>query len=302
LLLQAMSIAYLNKWIVLNIPEAQDFTIGQSSYAPLQQSEYSQQDQQYMQPQLTSALLTRAAYSNEKVLSGLKVSHRHEIAGEPIKSGMSLRDLALMGAENTNNAWPVWQAFWKELTQTADNAKTRIPPVLIAIDGLDHWMGFSKYRSAEYELVHAHQLTLIQQFISLLFSQASNSNILANGGMILAATSGSNSPTLPDFSLLLRQLNARASGIEMTDQEFPMPEPYRKHDQRVLNLLGGSEDTEIQTLHGLSRDESRGLLEYYARSGILKEGITEAIVGEKWSLSGGGVVGEMAKFGKRVRV
>jgi small subunit ribosomal protein S29 len=81
-----------------------------------------------------------------------------------------------------------------------------------------------------------------------------------------------------------------------------MPEPYRKVDQRVLNMLGGSEETTVQTLRGLSRDEARGLLEYFARSGILKESITEAAVGEKWSLSGGGVVGEMANLGKRVRV
>lgn len=163
-------------------------------------------------------------------------------------------------------------------------------------------MGFTKYRSAEYELVHAHQLTLAQKFLSMLFSRNSTANNLAGGGMILAATSGSNSPTLPDFSLLLRQIEARASGIEITSQKFPMPEPYRKHDQRVLDLLGGSEGTSVQTLQGLGREESRGLLEYYARSGILKESITETIVGEKWSLSGGGVIGEMAKFGKRVRV
>jgi small subunit ribosomal protein S29 len=81
-----------------------------------------------------------------------------------------------------------------------------------------------------------------------------------------------------------------------------MPEPYRKVDQRVLNLLGESEDTTLQTLQGLSREEVRGLLEYFARSGILKERITEAAVGEKWSLSGGGVVGEIAKLSKRVRV
>ena len=135
----------------------------------------------------------------------------------------------------------------------------------------------------------------------MLFCQSSASS-LANGGMILAATSGSNSPTLPDFSLFLRQLTARAAGLRVTDEEFPMPEPYRKVDQRVLNLLGGSEETIFSTLRGLSRDEARGLLEYFARSGILKESITEATVGEKWTLSGGGVIGEMANLGKRVRL
>jgi small subunit ribosomal protein S29 len=255
----------------------------------------------YIQPKMTSDLLSRTVYSNEKVLSGLKISHRHKISGETLQSGMSLRDLVLIGAQDQHLAWPVWQAFWKELTQPAENAKTRTPPVLIAIDGIDHWMGPSQYRSAEFEPIHAHQLVLIRQFISMLFCQPSASP-LANGGMVLAATSGSNSPRFPDFSLLLRQLTARALGLKVTEQEFPMPEPYRKVDQRVLNLLGGSEDTTLQTLQGLSRDEARGLLEYFARSGILKESITEAAVGEKWSLSGGGVIGEIASLGKRVRV
>lgn len=280
---------------------AQDFTIGQSPYAPLSHSETLGQDQLYIQPQMTSALLSRAAYSNERVLSNLKVSHQHKILGESLKAGLSLCDLALRGAQDQNQAWPVWQAFWKELTQPVETAKTRTPPVLIAIDGLDHWMGLSKYRSAEFELIHAHQLILIREFVSMLFSQPSASQ-LANGGMILAATSGSNSPSFPSFSLLLRQLIARASGLQVTDKEFPMPEPYRKIDQRVLNLLGGSDETTVQTLRGLSRNESRGLLEYFARSGILKESITEAAVGEKWSLSGGGVIGELANLGTRVRV
>ena len=214
---------------------------------------------------------------------------------------MPLLDLVLMGAQDQYRAWPVWQAFWKELTQPAENAQTRTPPILVAIDGMDHWMGLSKYRSAEFELIHAHQLCLIRQFVSMLFSPPSVSPP-AHGGIILAATSGSNSPRFPEFALLLRQLTARALGIKVTDREFPMPEPYRKVDQRVLNLLGDSEDTTLQTLQGLSRDEVRGLLEYFARSGILKERITEAAVGEKWSLSGGGVVGEIAKLSKRVRV
>ena len=250
---------------------------------------------------MTSGLLSRAAYSNERVLSELKVSHQHEIAGEPLKAGMSLRELALIGAQDQSQAWPVWQAFWKELTQPAETAETRLPPVLIAIDGLDHWMGPSKYRSPEYELIHAHQMVVIREFVSMLFAQPSASR-LTSGGMIVAATSGSNSPNLPDFRVLLNQLKARASGLKVTDQEFPMPEPYRKADQRVLSLLGGSEETAVRTLRGLSRDEARGLLEYFARSGIMKETVTEATVGEKWTLSGGGVIGEMANLGKRIRL
>ena len=298
LLLQAMSMAYMNKWIVLNVPEAQDVTIGQSSYAPMQSTD-SNREQLYVQPEMTAQLLSRAAYSNDKVLSSLKVAHEHNIPEVQTKSDMSLKDLVLAGAETPSHAWAIWQAFWKELTVPVENV-TR-PPVLVAIDGLDHWMTMSKYRSSEYELIHAHQLALVLQLINMLFSHSSE-EILPNGGIIMAAISGSNSPALPDFRLLLRQLKAWQSEMQVTDEGFPMPEPYRKIDQRVTNLIGAAEKPELVTLQGLSRGEAKGLLEYYARSGIMRESITEAIVGEKWSLSGGGVIGEMAKFGKRVRV
>lgn len=58
---------------------------------------------------------------------------------------------------------------------------------------------------------------------------------------------------------------------------------------------------ELQTLGGLTRDETRGYLEYFARSGLLREPINEQWVGEKWSLSGGGIIGELEKLGRHVR-
>jgi small subunit ribosomal protein S29 len=43
-------------------------------------------------------------------------------------------------------------------------------------------------------------------------------------------------------------------------------------------------------------------MEYFARSGLLRENINDEWVGEKWSLAGGGVVGELEKLGRRLRV
>jgi len=211
---------------------------------------------------------------------------------------MTLRDLALAGAEDHTRAWPAWQAFWKELTGPGSGGMPR-PPVLIAIDGLDHWMGPSKYRSAESNVIHAHQFTLIRQFISLLFSTKDQ---LTNGGMIVAATTGSNTPSFPSFPLLLRQMAAREAGTALTDPTFPMPEPYSKVDPWILDLLHGSGETIVTTLTGLSGAEAKGLLEYYAKSGLLQTSITNEFVGEMRGLSGGGMIGEIAKFGKRVRV
>ena len=249
----------------------------------------------YNQPKLTAELLQRVSKSNEKVLKNLTLAHDHDFEEKPD----NLHSLALIGAENPSMSWKIWQALWKELTSPSTQKR---PPVLVALDGIDHWMTLSKYRSAEYNLIHAHQLAPIRHFLQVLFNK-DGAGTLANGGMILAARTGSNPPSVPDFELLVKQLDAQARGLKIGDEAFPMPQPYGRVDQRVLNLLEGSDGLNIQRLNGLERNlEARGLLEYFARSGILREAVSDRTVAEKWSLSGGGVIGELARFAQRLVV
>jgi len=249
----------------------------------------------YIQPHLTSELLSRMAYSNQAVLKKLKLVGKLP-ADLKLGNNATLHSLAMLGAENHTLAWPVWQTLWKELNTRADSKNAR-PSVLIAIDSVNHWMGPTKYRSAEYNTIHAQQFNMIKHLTRLLFAQSEDE--LANGGMVIAATSGSNSPSLPSLDILLRQLAARAAGTAMTDPNFPMPQPYSKPDQRVLSLFKDTDETTLTTLKGLSRLETRGLLDYFAKGGIFKESITDTVVGQMRGLSGGGIVGEMAKFGTR---
>jgi small subunit ribosomal protein S29 len=295
-LLQAMSMAFMNNWVVINVPEAHDYTINHSSYAPAPGGE---DEQLYVQPHLASDLLARVASANRAVLSKLPLAEDHTASKLPLSKKMTLADLATLGADEPSIAWPSWQALWKELNSKSQG-KTPIPPVLLAVDSVDHWFDFTKYRSTDFKFIHAHQFLFIRQFMQLLFHTPAPG--LANGGMILAATSGSNSPLAPSFHILLPQMAARAKGLQMTDKDFPLPKPYQRVDQRVLDLFGGSESTQLQELSGLTRVEAKGLLEYYARSGILKETLTDTKINEKWTLSGGGIVGELTKFGSRVRV
>lgn len=250
----------------------------------------------YNQPKLIAELLQRVSKSNEKVLKRLPLAHTHDLAEYRPKD---LHHLALIGAQNPSMSWTVWQALWKELTSPSQQKR---PPVLVALDGIDSWMTLSKYRSAEYNLIHAHQLVPIRHFLEILFNK-SGAGQLANGGMVLAATTGSNSPSVPTFEILLKQVEARERGLNMGNERFPMPKPYEPVDQRVLGLLQGSEGLTVQRLKGLEKDvEAKGLLEYFARSGVMREVVNDSTVGEKWSLAGGGVVGELARFGKRLRV
>ena len=260
---------------------------------------------QYVQPGATSALLTRTVEANRQLLSSLKVSQEHPSL-QMLEPGSTLEDLAKLGFTDPAVSWAVFQALWTELTATAPAAglekdfKPR-PPMLVTVDGLAHWMTESAYRNTEYKTIHAHDLTFVSHFLSLL----KEGDSLKNGGLLLYATSSSNNPNPKGLNIALDRLKARQAGISASSPDYPNPPAYSDADTRVMDLLKPAEKAvsplELQTLGGLTRDEARGFFEYFARSGILREVINEQWVSEKWSLSGGGIIGELEKLGRRVR-
>ncbi|EEH04403.1 conserved hypothetical protein [Histoplasma capsulatum G186AR] len=302
-LTQAMTLALLKGWVIVTIPEAQDLTIGHTAYAP------SPSDPgKYVQQDAVAKVLQRMIAANAPLLAKLHISQNHLNLKAPVRPDMTLEQLAKLGIDDTAHAWPIFQALWSELTAT--EATTNVdgqkpfssrPPILVTVDGLAHWMTNSQYRTAEYEIIHAHDLALVNHFLFLLSSERS-SPALPNGGLLLYSTSTSNTPTLYTFEVLLEQLAARTAGIPTDSSEFPAVSQYRRPDQRVLALLNEAKDLSTQRLTGLDKEDSKGLLEYFAHSGILREKITEEFVSEKWTLSGMGIIGELEKLGKRVRV
>lgn len=221
-----------------------------------------------------------------------------------LKPTSTLEDLAKLGFHDAAVAWKVFQALWAELNATAaapgmeKNFEAR-PPMLVAVDGLAHWMTESAYKASDFTPVHAHDLIFVQHFLSLLRGQS-----LKNGGMLLYATSTSNNPSSYSLEVGLNQLAARQAGIAPTSEKYPQPENYSKPDTRVLDIFKpdtAKDALELQTLGGLTRDETRGFLEYFAQSGLLRESVNEESVGEKWTLSGGGIIGELEKLGRHVR-
>ena len=275
---------------------------GETSYAAIEGSNPTQ----YVQPNATSALLNRTVAANREVLSSLRVSQQH-----PGLSGLTpsstLEDLAKLGFQDAAVAWTAFQALWTELTATAPaaglekNFQPR-PPMVVAVDGLAHWMTESAYRASDFTPIHAHDLVFVNHFLSLLKDGEAS---LKNGGMLAYATSTSNNPTNYSLEIGMEQLAARQQGISPSSPDYPAPEAYSGADPRVLELFKpgekASSQLELQTLGGLTRDETRGYLEYFAHSGLLRESINETWVGEKWSLSGGGIIGELEKLGRHVR-
>ena len=267
----------------------------------------------YVQNEATAELLSRTVTANTDVLKGLKVSQQHPTLKSAVKPGMTLDALATLGIRDPAVAWAVFQALWAELTATGpasgfEKDFQARPPILVTVDGLAHWMKNSEYRSADFEPIHAHDLVFVKHFMSLL-KPGGEKPSLPNGGLLLYATSGSNRPSVYSFDIALKQLEATTAGGTPSGADFPHADPYNNPDNRVIEAFASvptqspKEDRlQMQTLQGLSRDETRGFMEYFARSGLLRDSVNDELVGEKWSLSSGGVIGELEKLGKRVRV
>ena len=285
---------------------AQDLTIGHTEYAPLPGSS----PLLFVQKSYTAKLLSQISRANPH-LANLELSSSTTPSNFPIPvpANCSLARLAELGASDPDIAWPVFQLLVSEITKSNQGLPEtqKRPPVLFCIDSLAHAMkDKTAYMTAAFKPIHAHDLAIVNWFMGYL----SGSSQLPNGGLVLAATSASNAPSNPSLDLALARLEAASRSQQeasMTDLYNPSPatpNPFFAYDQRVLKIFDNSaySKIDIHRLSGLSKAEARGLMEYWARSGILRQSVDEGLVGEKWSLSGGGVVGELERGCVRMRV
>jgi small subunit ribosomal protein S29 len=324
LLLHAMATAFVRGWIVLNIPEgmspalqkpraewllmmpfvAQEVTNAMNDYAPLPGTTPTL----FSQPTYTANWLSQINKANNTLLQDMELSLTHNLP-IPLQSNISLSRLCELGARDPDVAWPVFQAFWAELM-----AEGR-PPVLLALDGLSNAMRESMYRAPDTSLVHAHDLAIVKHFVDYL----SGEKVLQNGGAVIVATNRSHAPKSKSLDLVLTQLEERQLGVG--EEEATEKDPFEKgYDERVEWALGvkdaekvgkangkGSRENErgpveILKLKGLSKKEARGLMEYWAKSGVLRKRVDEEEVAETWALAGNGVVGEIERGALRMRI
>jgi small subunit ribosomal protein S29 len=203
----------------------------------------------------------------------------------PLPKGATLKQLVEVGIADVEASWPVFDALWKELTQPGR------PPIMLAIDGLSHIMRNSEYLSAEVKPIHAHDLALIRHFVDHL----SGKSKLPNGGMILGATSSSNAPANPALDFSIQVADAR----QFHPEKMPRWNPYKNVDMRVMECL---KDVDILPIRGLSKEEARSIMEYYAESGMLRARVDDGFVSERWSLAGMGNVGELERATVKLRI
>ncbi|PKS06310.1 hypothetical protein jhhlp_007058 [Lomentospora prolificans] len=276
LLLQAMAHGFLNKWVVINIPEAFQLVNAHTDYAPVPDTD----PLQFCQPSYSLKLLQAISKANDAVLRTLPVTKDYSNVTYLAHLGPNptLGDLAASCRE-LEFAWPTLSALWTELTTVRGR-----PPILFTLDGLGFVMRDSAYRDPSFNLVHAHELTTVRLFTDAI----SGKTAFPNGAAIIGSCGGNDNVKLPSLDLILSQLKAGAEG-----KEIPKPNPYeRGYDDRVFDVL---KDTRLLSVEGISKDEARSIMEYWAASGAFLEAVTEPAVSSKWTLSGHGVLGEMER-------
>ncbi|KAL8758233.1 MAG: hypothetical protein Q9199_001643 [Rusavskia elegans] len=289
MLLQAMTMAFLKGWTVINLPEAQDITIGHTPYQPLPSSS----PPSYIQPAYLTNLLRNLPTANphlETLQFSQPTSSELPI---PIPPNISLSRLASLGASDPEIAYPIFNLLITDLLSPGR------PPVFLGLDGLAHAMQpGTGYTAPNLKPIHPHELMILEWYFKFLSGQQR----LPNGGIVMAATSQSNAPKVPSLDLALSELEG--SIVTRAGQSVAKKEknPFVRYDERVLNTLKTGGGVQVQRLQGLSKEEARGLMEYWAKSGMVRERVSEGFVGEKWAISGGGVVGELERAVVRMRV
>lgn len=252
----------------------------------------------------------------------------------PFPPTINLLELAQLGASSPQSSHAILTLLLSELKLPSR------PPLLLCLDGLGFAMRETKYISGtDYRPIHAHDFSIIRTFLSHLSGAQS---LGPSGGMVLAATSESNRPRVEALNMALTQLESSNAPSANTSSAFTLPflplsslpeaglpqpgaisrDPFKKYDERVMSSFtptslppSGPTPTdpaaatssrekklEVHRIPGLSREETGGLMEYWARSGIYRGRVDEKVVGEKWSLSGGGLVGELERGTVRGRL
>jgi small subunit ribosomal protein S29 len=245
---------------------------------------------QYTQDLYTAALLSQTLKANRSYFERAGITQKHDIS-VPLPAKAKLKDLVAIGIANPEASWPVFQALWVELSQPGQ------PQVLLAAEGLSHIMQNSEYMNADVKPIHAHDLTIVRHFVDHL----SGAKKLPNGGVVLAATSKSNAPTSP-----AQEHRIKSAEALQANEKVPEWNPYTKIDARsfeaLKDLADSKADLDVLNVGGLSKEEARAIMEYYAESGMMRHQVNDAFVTEKWSLAGMGNVGELERASVRARI
>ena len=111
------------------------------------------------------------------------------------------------------------------------------------------------------------------------------------------------------IDVALKQLEAITSGINPKSPEFPQADPYQNPDPRIIEAFTAPQPIsdkegklELQPLSGLTPEDTVGYMEFWAKSGLIRQVMSFQWVSQLWTKSSGGIIGELLRLGSRLRV
>jgi small subunit ribosomal protein S29 len=251
---------------------------------------------QYTQKTYTANLLQKIAQANRPILHALKVSQNHNL---PLKNvqDLTLLHLCEIGAKEPNVAWPLFEALWAELTikNTPEMIEKfgKRPPVLFSADNISYLFSPSGYEILNPE---TDRLVPIHSFDFLLpkhiVDHITGAKILPNGGLVLGATSKTHFIKCQPLSVGIAMGQARRDEPERPAPVHEFWNPLFKIDRRVLDEVA---NLDVMKLQGIPKEHAQAVIEYWAKSGMVDDRVEQSYIGQKWTLSGGGVIGELEK-------
>lgn len=242
----------------------------------------------------TAEWLKTIADANQNILKKMTISKSYPNLGITSGKNLSLYQLVQQGISNPDIAWPVFSALWAELTlpNTPEIEKLGYrPPILYSADNISHLFGASEYQSLQGETlqpIHALDLAVPRHFIDHI----TGTKKLPNGGVVLGATSKSDVVYCPPLEVGVEMAESRSASPDVAVQLDEYWNPLQSIDQRMMDMCL---DLDVLTLKGVSKTEAKTLIEYWAYNGLVRQRIADSFVGEQWTISGGGILGELER-------
>ena len=166
------------------------------------------------------------------------------------------------------------------------------PPILLCVDNISHIFGPTKYQVLNKEgalsSIHSYDMVLPKLVIDCLTGNES----FGNGGVVLGATSSSDRVTCHPLDVGIKLAESRQKTPDSPVSLSDVWNPYDRIDRRVLDSLM---DLEVLELSGVSKDEARQIIEYWAHNGLVRDRVADNWVSDRWTMSGGGLMGELEK-------
>ncbi|KAG0139977.1 hypothetical protein CROQUDRAFT_53932 [Cronartium quercuum f. sp. fusiforme G11] len=179
-MLQAVSFALHQKWIVLYIPDVKSLVDGQHAY------EYFPKTQVYHQNTLSASILKMLAQSD---LAGLTLSSEHRLSGtkderliespDLLASGLPLTSLIHLATSQPHFAPAALDIALEVLS------KQTLRPVLLALDGAQNLFRPSNYKDESFREIDSFVLSVPRALVRF----ARGSQRLTKGLTVLAASS-----------------------------------------------------------------------------------------------------------------